>query len=144
MTHSIKLILSMLAVSGAFVMASSPAHAQSSEEVVGAVIGGTAGAAVGGEIDKDGSNTEGVVIGAIVGGTLGYAVGDAIDDDNDRRTDRRYDDRRLKYHKDQYRNDGYRNDGKIYYDRRVTTKSHPVHGTNPGRGHDKKHKKDRR
>ena len=128
-----------------------PAQAQSTEEALGTVIGGTAGAIIGGEVDNRGSNIEGQVIGAAVGGTLGYVIGDRIDDRNDdeRRLRARYGDRAGTF----YQKDGraYRRfqdpdygyvsfpvrDGDPYYYLDGRRKSHPVFADHPGKGQGK-------
>ena len=149
-TSFITKTLSIAAIAGAMTVFSAPAQAQSTEEVLGAIIGGSAGAVVGGELDNKGSKDEGKIIGAVVGGSLGYIVGSGLDNDNDVRN--RYADRSGEF----YRKDGqayrrYRdadygyvsfrvdsNDPYYYSDGRK--KSHPVFGKNPGKakGHYKK------
>lgn len=91
-------IVSLIALAGAMSFASMPAQAQSTEEVLGALIGGTAGSVIGGKIDNKGSNAEGQVIGAIAGGTLGYIIGDALDNDKDKQLHTRYDGRSGDYY----------------------------------------------
>ena len=79
------------------------AHAQSTEETVGALLGGTLGAVIGGEVDNKGSSTEGKIIGGLVGGSLGYIIGGELENDRDIR--RRYDGRAGEF---------YRYDGRAY------------------------------
>ena len=76
----ISTFIAALALAG---MASTSAHAQSTEEVLGTVLGGSLGAVIGGEIDGGRNKTDGQVIGALVGGSLGYVIGDRVDDRND-------------------------------------------------------------
>lgn len=146
---------SLLAITGALSMAATPAQAQSTEEALGAIIGGTAGAIIGGELDKKGSNDEGKIIGAVVGGSLGYIIGNGLDNDDEVR--RRHTNQSGEY----YRQDGraYRRykdpqygfvsirigNGDPYYYSDGRKKSHPVFGQNPGKakGHRKGHKKNR-
>ena len=118
-----------------------PAHAQSTEEVLGAAIGGSLGAVIGKEIDNKGSTQEGEILGAIIGGTVGYAIGEQIDHKNDR--NRYYGDRRYRTNYPVYRDNRYaqpsyypryepRYDGYGYgYSRK---KAHPVFVEHPGRG----------
>ena len=145
MTHSTltKTILS-LAVASAFSLSASTAYAQSTEEGVSSVIGGTLGAIIGGELDKKGSRTEGHVIGGIVGGTLGYVIGGALEKDNDLR--RRYEGQSGEYvsYRGQpyrrHRNDEYGfvsiriSTGDPYYYGNGRKKAHPVFAEHPGRG----------
>ena len=148
-------LLGLFAVTGALAIAATPAQAQSTEEVLGALIGGTAGAVVGGELDNKGSNDEGKIIGAIVGGSLGYVIGSGLENDDnvrrryanqpgefyrkDGRAYRRY--RDTEYGYVSYRVDG--NDPYYYPDGRQ--KSHPVFGNNPGKakGRKKRYRKNR-
>ncbi|GGX55768.1 hypothetical protein GCM10011309_00520 [Litorimonas cladophorae] len=51
--------------------------ADTSNGVLGAVVGGTAGAAIGESIAGRGDRTEGAILGAIIGGIAGAAVGDS-------------------------------------------------------------------
>ena len=133
-----------LAVVSVFSLCASTASAQSTEEGVGSVIGGTVGAVVGGELDKKGSRTEGQVIGGLVGGTLGYIIGGALEKDNDLR--RRYEGRPGEYVT--HNGGAYRrhpNDEHGFVSIRISTddpyyygdgrkKSHPVFAEHPGRG----------
>ncbi len=145
MTHlNISKTLKVFAVATAFGICAGTAHAQSTEEVVGAVIGGTAGTYIGGEIDKKGSNKEGKIIGGLVGGTLGYVIGGELEKDNEYR--KRYSNRAGEYYiykgepYRRYKNDEYGfvsfpiggSDPYYHYDGRK--KSHPVFSEHPGRG----------
>lgn len=57
-----------------------------SNAVIGAVVGGTAGAAIGDRIASRGNSTEIGILGAIIGGVAGAAVGDSASDcENDNR-----------------------------------------------------------
>lgn len=123
------------------------ANAQETDEVLGAILGGAAGAIIGGEIDNRGSRTEGRVIGGLVGAGLGYVIADELSgNDRDRELRRRYYGQTGEY----YRQDGrayrrYRDrdygyvsfpifggDPFYHYDGRK--KSHPVFAQHPGRG----------
>ncbi|WP_298918225.1 glycine zipper 2TM domain-containing protein [uncultured Algimonas sp.] len=84
MTRTTRIAAGFLVLAG-IASLTGPASAQSTEEVLGAVIGGTAGTWIGKELDKKGSTREGEIIGAVIGGSLGYVIGDQIDDRNDRR-----------------------------------------------------------
>jgi hypothetical protein len=66
--------------------------ADTSNGVLGAVVGGTAGAAIGESIAGRGDRTEGAILGAIIGGIAGAAVGDSASGcENDKRyTNRGY------------------------------------------------------
>lgn len=140
--------LSLIAIISVMSLAAAPAQAQSTEEALGAIIGGAAGTIIGGEVDKKGSDTEGKVIGGLVGGTLGYIIGSGLDNDDELR--RRHAHRPGEYYKHdgrayrRYRDDQY---GFVsiqigsqdpYYGFDGRRKSHPVFGTNPGKGHAKK------
>ncbi len=130
------------------------AHAQSKEETVGAILGGTIGAVIGGEIDNKGSSTDGKIIGGLVGGSLGYVIGGDLENDRDIR--RRYEGRAGEF----YRYDGkayrrYRDadygyvsfrigSGDPYYYSDGRKKAHPVFAEHPGRGNGKGLKKNRR
>lgn len=151
-----KTILS-LTLAGVFSLSAPAAYAQSTEEGVSSVIGGTLGTIIGGELDKKGSRTEGHVIGGIVGGTLGYVIGGALEKDNDLK--RRYEGRAGEYISYQgqpyrrYRNEehgfvsiGISTDDPYYYTN-GRKKAHPVFAEHPGRGkgrglskHKRKHK----
>ena len=98
-----KYLTTIAAITGALTFAAKSAQAQSTEEVLGALIGGTVGAVVGGELDNKGSNSEGKVIGAVVGGSLGYVVGNGLKDDDDVR--RKYSSQPGEY---------YKRDGRAY------------------------------
>lgn len=120
------------------------AYAQSTEEAVGAIIGGTAGTIIGGELDKKGSKIEGQIIGGLVGGTLGYVIGGELENDNDLR--RRYNDRPGEYYAYQgkayrrYPHDQYGyisypiSSGDPFYYQDGRKKDHPVFAEHPGRG----------
>ena len=128
-------------ISSAFVPA---AHAQSTEEVLGAVLGGSAGAVVGGEVG-DGSD-ESKVIGAVIGGSLGHVIGGELERDRERELRRRYADRPGEYYT--YDGKAYRryddpNYGHVsfpiygddpYYYRDGRKKEHPVFARHPGKG----------
>lgn len=61
--------------------------ADTSNGVLGAVVGGSAGAAIGESIAGRGDRTEGAILGAIIGGIAGAAVGDSASDcENRQRT----------------------------------------------------------
>lgn len=142
-----------LALASAFSLSAGTAYAQSTEEGVSSVIGGTLGAIIGGELDKKGSRTEGRVIGGIVGGTLGYVIGGALE--KDKELSRRYEGRPgeyISYEGQPYRrhrNDEYGfvsiriSDFDPYYYGNGRKKAHPVFAEHPGRGKGKglrKHK----
>ena len=125
--------------------AAAPVLAQSNDEVLGAAIGGTAGAIIGGELDNKGSKTEGKVIGAVIGGTLGYAIADG---DKKDRQDVYVTPRSSEY----FSRDGreYRRDFDAYGNPTViliggevrsNSKEHPVFRNHPGKGHGVKKKK---
>jgi len=97
--------LQIIAAAALIGAAAIPASAQSSDETLGAIIGGAAGAYIGGKVDnKDGDNTEGVIAGAAIGGTLGYIIG-SQSDDRDRRLRERYSNQRGEF---------YRRNGQAY------------------------------
>lgn len=73
-----------------------------SNAVIGAVVGGTAGAAIGDRIASRGNSTEIGILGAIIGGVAGAAVGDSASDCE---------------HDNRYSNNSYNNG-------RVTTTTH--------------------
>lgn len=127
-----------------------PASAQSNDELLGAAIGGSLGAVVGGELDNKGSKKEGQIIGAIIGGTAGYAIADDNKNENrvytqDRYQESYYPSNRISepvYIDGVAYNRVYDSQGNhrliaVQSDNRVYTsgKSHPVHATHPGRGH---------
>lgn len=128
-------------------MSAGQAQAQSTEEGVGAIIGGTAGAILGGEVDKKGSKVEGQVIGAIIGGSLGYVIGGELEQDRELR--RRYDDRSGEYYISQgkpyrrYQDSQYGyvsipiSNGDPYYYLDGRKKDHPVFAEHPGQGRGK-------
>ncbi|NNC37907.1 MAG: glycine zipper 2TM domain-containing protein [Acidimicrobiales bacterium] len=145
MTRSIKKPgLAAVACVGLMAALGSPAYAQSTEEVVGAVIGGGAGAYVGGELDNKGSKTEGRIIGGLVGGALGYVVGGALEGDRD--VARRHAGGPGEYYQQdgkafrRYRDDQYGivsfpiGDRDPYYYRDGRKKAHPVFAVHPGQG----------
>lgn len=153
--HKSTQAIKLAALAGVLSFTVTAAHAQSTEEVVGAVVGGTAGAIVGGEVDKKGSKVEGQIIGGLVGGTLGYVIGGTLDNDRDLR--RRYDNEPGEYYSykgepyRRYRNDKYGyvsfpvRENDPYYRSDGRKKDHPVFAEHPGRGQGKglkkKHKK---
>ncbi len=127
-----------------------PASAQSNDELLGAAIGGSLGAVVGGELDNKGSKKEGQIIGAIIGGTAGYAIADGNKDDRRVYTQDRY--QESYYPPNRISERVYVNGvayDKVYdsqgnsrlialrTDNRVHTsgKSHPEFAEHPGRGH---------
>lgn len=131
-------------LSGALFTAATPASAQSTEEAVGAIIGGTAGTIIGGEIDNKGSKIEGQIIGGLVGGTLGYVIGGELEKDDKIR--REYADKPGEYYTyngqpyRRYKDDQY---GYVsmpiyasdpYYFSDGRKKDHPVFAEHPGRG----------
>lgn len=138
-----KHIAGLFALSGMIVLTTTPVHAQSTEEVLGAIIGGTAGAVIGGEVDNKGSNSDGKVIGAVIGGSLGYVIGSGLDDDGNMRKRyssqpgefyvhngqayRRYPDSRHRYVSVRV------SSGDPYYYSDGRKKSHPVFRNNPGK-----------
>ena len=65
-----------------FTIAPAQAHAQSDGAVIGAIIGGTGGAAIGSNTSSRGNNTNGAIAGAVIGGALGYIVGSGLDNDS--------------------------------------------------------------
>ncbi len=75
-------VVPTLILASALLFNAGAAHAQSTEGVLGGLIGGTLGSVVGGKLDNKGSSSEGKVIGAVVGGSLGYVIGDGLDDDD--------------------------------------------------------------
>ena len=121
--------ITTLAAAGLLAMAAAPASAQSTEEVLATVIGGSVGAVIGGELDYRGSRQEGEIIGALVGGSLGYIVGDQIDDRNDRNT--RRDLYRARQYGNTYRQPTYQRPAYGYH---APRRGHPVHRRHPGRG----------
>lgn len=143
-SSNISKAVKVAAISSLLSFSVSTAHAQSTEETVGAIVGGVAGTLVGGELDNKGSKTEGKVIGAVVGGTLGYVIGGELEKDDDYRG--RYNNKPGEYYTyngEPYRR--YRNDehGYVsfpissrdpYYYRDGRKKSHPVFAEHPGRG----------
>ena len=149
-------VLSVLALASVSVALVSPAHAQSTEEAVGAVVGGVAGAVIGGELDKKGSKTEGRVIGGVVGAGLGYVIGGALEGDKDEELRRRYGDKPGQYYSQNgkpYRRFGDPDYGVVsfpifendpFYFPNGRKKSHPVFAEHPGRGKGKGLYKDKR
>lgn len=104
MTYLTKLpIAPIMTMAFALSLSASTAQAQSSEGVLGGLIGGTLGSVVSGKIDNKGSSSDGKVIGAVIGGSLGYIIGDGLDDDA--RLKERYNSRSGSY---------YRHNGKPY------------------------------
>ncbi len=123
------------------------AYAQSTDEVLGTILGGAAGAIIGGEIDNKGSKKEGRIIGGIVGAGLGYVIADELSgNDRDRELRRRYYGQSGEYYNQdgrayrRYRDADYGfvsfpilgNDP--YYHMNGRKKAHPVFATHPGRG----------
>ena len=130
-------------------LATIPAHAQSTEEVLGTVIGGTLGTVIGGEIDGGRNKTDGQLIGGAIGGTLGYVIGDSIDDRNDdkrryrqyRTYNQGYSDARYHagyprtvYQSQPVYSQPYYSQPRYYQPRPQAYRSHPVHVVHPGRG----------
>ncbi len=130
-----------------FSFSASSAYAQSTDEILGTVLGGAAGALIGGELDNRGSRTEGRVIGGLVGAGLGYVIADELSgNDRDRYLRRRYEGRAGEYYNydgrayRRYRDANYGyvslpilgNDPYYYFNGRK--KSHPVFAQHPGRG----------
>jgi len=138
-------------VAGFLTITAGSAYAQSTEETVGAIIGGVAGSVIGGEIDNKGSKTEGKVIGAVIGGSLGYVIGGELERDRELR--QRYQERPGEYYTyggepyRRYRNDDYGyvsfpvRSGDPYYYRDGRKKDHPVFAEHPGQGKGKGLKK---
>ena len=135
----------LLAVTFSF--SANSAYAQSTDEVLGAILGGAAGAIIGGEVDNKGSKTEGRVIGGIIGAGLGYVIADELSgNDRDRELRRRYAGQSGEYYNQdgrsyrRYRDANYGfvsfpilgNDP--YYDYYGRKKSHPVFAQHPGQG----------
>ena len=148
MKTTVKLAAGLALLAG---LAAAPAaNAQSTEEVLGTVIGGTAGAIIGKEIDGGRNTTEGQLIGAAIGGTLGYVIGDSIDDKNDdKRRYRQYQARQGYYGYPQrpvYRDSRYYGYQQPAYGYRTYAprRGHPVHAHHPGRGYAHGHYKKRR
>ncbi len=139
-------VLSLVAMGSASMLFASTAQAQSTEEAVGAVVGGVAGAVIGGELDKKGSKTEGRVIGGVVGAGLGYVIGGALEGDKDEELRRRYSDKPGQYYSQNgkpYRRYGDPDYGVVsfpifendpFYFPNGRKKSHPVFAEHPGRG----------
>ena len=128
-----KTITTLAAAAGLLAMAAAPASAQSTEEVLATVIGGSVGAVIGGELDYRGSRQEGEIIGALVGGSLGYIVGDQIDDRNDRNARRDF--YRARQYGNYYRQPTYQRPVYGYHAPRYSQRrGHPVHARHPGRG----------
>jgi uncharacterized protein YcfJ len=153
-TLSISKTIGAALLAATFSMSASSAHAQSTNEVLGAVLGGAAGAIIGGEIDNKGSKKEGRIIGGIVGAGLGYVIADQLSgNDRDRELRRRYSGQSGEYYKHdgrsyrRYRDAEYGfvsfpilgNDPYYHFDGRK--KSHPVFAQHPGRGKGKGLKK---
>ena len=90
-----------------------------SNAILGAVVGGTAGAAIGDGIASRGNSTEIGILGAIIGGVAGAAVGDSASDCE---------------HDDRYRTNRY-NNGRVttttHYPARTTT-HYPTRTTSSG------------
>ena len=136
----------MFAIASMAGVLASPAYAQSTEETVGAIVGGVAGAIAGGELDNKGSKTEGRIIGGVVGAGLGYVIGGALEGDKDDELRRRHEGRPGQYYS--HNGKAYRRyedpdhgfvsfpifDNDPYYFGNGRKKSHPVFAQHPGRG----------
>ena len=146
-----KTAIALTSAAALFAIAAAPASAQSTEEVLGTVIGGTLGTIVGGEIDGGYDKTDGQLIGAAIGGTLGYVIGDSVDDRNDdlrrarqyRTYQRGYGDARYHtgYPRTVYRSQPVYTQPRYHAPRyhapryaRPAYRTHHVHGAHPGRG----------
>ena len=144
---SIKRTIGAALLAATFSIPAGSAYANGTDEVLGAILGGAAGAIIGGEIDNKGSKKEGRIIGGIVGAGLGYVIADELSgNDRDRELHRRYYRQSGEYYKydgrayRRYRNAEYGfvsfpilgNDPYYHFDGRK--KSHPVFVQHPGRG----------